>query len=80
MNLDQKDVEPLDPEDILLPKRRHTENLNLDRGRMSRIQVTLHIFVLYSIIASLIVVGLTLLNMPDTCRDPSQGIYCEYFI
>ncbi|KAL9117478.1 MAG: hypothetical protein Q9187_005986 [Circinaria calcarea] len=79
MNLDENDVDiPMDPEhpkDALFSKPRHVRGLSLTRGRQSRVHVTLHIFVLYSIIAGLVVVGLTLLNMPDTCHDPSQGIY-----
>lgn len=82
MNLDEKDVDiPMDPddhpEDALISNRRHPRGPSLNRGRQSRIPVTLHIFVLYAVIAGLVVVGLTLLNMPDTCHDPSQGIYCK---
>lgn len=76
MNLDEKDRDidlTEDPEDLqLLAKSQQDPEV-----RRNRIQSTMHIFFLYCLIASLIVVVLALFTGPNgECKDPSQGIYC----
>lgn len=76
MNLDEKDRDvdlTEDPEDLqLLAKSQQDPEV-----RRSHIQTTVHIFLLYCVIACLIVVVLALYTGPNgECKDPSQGIYC----
>lgn len=45
--------------------------------RRNHIQSTVHVFFLYCVIASLIVIVLALFTARnEECKDPSQGIYC----
>lgn len=83
MNLDGKDTDinvTANPEDLQLLEKSQQD----PEVRRSRIQSTVHIFFLYSVIASLIVVVLALFTRPNVeCKDPSQGIYCTpimYFL
>ncbi|MCJ1462288.1 hypothetical protein MMC07_000888 [Pseudocyphellaria aurata] len=80
MNVDEKDADfkfHADPEDAQLleksPQNQMHNRQDAEEARRSRIHSTVHVFVLYCLIAALIVIVLALFTRG--CKDPSQGIY-----